>query len=131
MNSTEIHQCLKDSFADTPFPEIAKRLGAAGVRSYRVDLIRLRSTYYGERTETEDSSLPLSDIPAIPARFDPVMVEAAVRAIQQKQIGYAVFLRKIMGAGCAAYAVYLNGRRVDYIGRDGQTHTELFPGAKP
>jgi uncharacterized protein YbcV (DUF1398 family) len=54
-------------------------------------------------------------------------VEASVRAIQQKKIGYAEFLRRIMGAGCARYSVFFGGRKAMYFGRDGDFYTEPLP----
>jgi uncharacterized protein YbcV (DUF1398 family) len=53
-----------------------------------------------------------------------------VRAIQQRQIGYAEFLRRIMAAGCASYEVFIGGRQAIYFGRDGDHHIEPFPGSK-
>jgi uncharacterized protein YbcV (DUF1398 family) len=131
MNIREIHDCLNASFANTPFPIVVARLTEAGVHTYRADLIRLRKAYYGDGTATEEAEMPLADAPAIAAEFDAAKVESTLRAIQGRKIGYADFLRGIMAAGCANYVVYMKGKRVDYIGRDGQTFTEYFPGAKP
>lgn len=40
---------------------------------------------------------------------------------------YAVFCTKAGAAGCALYLVSLGGRRLVYVGRSGETHTEHFP----
>ena len=53
--------------------------------------------------------MPLADGPAIASTFDPAAVEASARAIEQKKIGYAEFLRQIMRAGCARYSVFILG----------------------
>ena len=126
MNTDTIAECLKLSFADTPFPIVLQRLAGAGVRSYTADLVRLRNTYYGSGQESYDEPLPLVDGPAIAPVFDPAHVAATVRAIQQGEIGYEQFLRRIMGAGCARYEVFIDGRKVIYFGRDGDFHTEHF-----
>jgi uncharacterized protein YbcV (DUF1398 family) len=39
----------------------------------------------------------------------------------------AEFLRRIMGAGCAHYEVYIQGRKAVYFGRDGEFYIEPFP----
>jgi uncharacterized protein YbcV (DUF1398 family) len=54
-------------------------------------------------------------------------VAASVTAIQQGQLGYAEFLRRIMASGCSHYEVFIAGRKVMYFGRDGEFHTEHFP----
>jgi uncharacterized protein YbcV (DUF1398 family) len=65
--------------------------------------------------------------PSIGAAFDPARVAATVKAIQRAEIGYAEFLRRIMDAGCASYAVFIMGRKAMYFGRDGDFYTEPFP----
>src|SRR5262249_47851030 len=112
MNTDIIAECMNLSFADTPFPQVVKNLVGAGVRAYNADLTKLRSTYYGADGGSYDETLPLSAAPPIAGAFDKDRVAATVRAIQQGQIGYAEFLRNIMSAGCASYAVFIQGRKV-------------------
>ena len=128
MNTDAIAACMRASLADTPFPEIVARLAGAGVRAYSADLVTLRTSYYDGETEAADESIPLENAPAIADAFDSIAVEAAVRAIQAKRIGYAEFLRRIMIGGCARYSVFLGGRKAVYIGRDGDFWTEPFAG---
>jgi len=130
MNTSTIAECMKLSFADTPFPQIVQRLVGAGVRAYHADLAALRNTYYGTDGESCDEALLLAATPAIAGTFDKDTVAASVKAIQQGRIGYAEFLRDIMSAGCASYGVFIGGRKVMYFGRDGEFHTEHFPGAR-
>jgi uncharacterized protein YbcV (DUF1398 family) len=130
MNTATISDCMTASFADTPFPVVVQRLAGAGVSAYTADLIALRKTYYDADAESFDKPLPLADSPAVAARFDGAMVEATVKAIQRRDIGYAEFLRRIMRAGCARYSVYFGGRKAVYFGRDGDSYTEPFPAAK-
>jgi uncharacterized protein YbcV (DUF1398 family) len=129
MDTETITECTKLSFADTPFPVVARKLAGAGVLAYTTDLIALRKTYYGAGNESRDEPLPLSDGPSIPATFDGDAVAAAVKAIQQGKLGYAEFLRRIMRAGCASYRVFIAGRKAMYFGRDGAFYTEPFPAA--
>lgn len=130
MNTRTIADCMKASFADTPFPVVVQKLAGAGVTSYTADLITLRKTYYDRDANSVDEAMPLTGAPAIAAQFDGDTVEAAVKAIQLREIGYAEFLRRIMKAGCARYSVFFGGRKAMYFGRDGEFYTEPFPAAK-
>jgi uncharacterized protein YbcV (DUF1398 family) len=127
MNTQAIKECMTESFADTPFPEVVRRLGGAGVMSYNADLVKLRNTYYGADGEAYDELLPLKDGPAIASTFYGQEVMNAVKAIQKGEIGYAEFLRRIMRSGCSHYEVFIGGRKVMYFGRDGEFYTEPFP----
>ena len=129
MNKETIAECMKLSFADTPFPVVVGKLATAGVTAYTADLITLRNTYYDSGYESVEETIPLVDRPVIASAFDAAAVEASVRAIQQKRIGYAEFLRQIMRAGCARYSVFFGGRKAMYFGRDGDFYTEPFPTA--
>lgn len=127
MNTDTIAQCMALSFADTPFPQVVKRLVGAGVQSYTADLIKLRNTYYDAAGEAFDEALPLKDGPAIAPAFDSAKVAATVKSIQRGEIGYAEFLRRIMTSGCSHYEVFIAGRKAMYFGRDGDFYTEPFP----
>ncbi len=130
MNTQTIADCMKLSFADTPFSKIIPRLAGAGVASYTADLVKLRNTYYDAGSEAFDETLPLKDGPAIAPAFDPHAVAATVKAIQRGEIGYAEFLRRIMSSGCSHYEVFIAGRKAMYFGRDGDFYTEPFPAPK-
>jgi uncharacterized protein YbcV (DUF1398 family) len=130
MDTHAIEQCMKASFADTPFPQVVGRLVGAGVTSYTADLVKLRNTYYGNGVEAFDEPMPLREGPAIAPSFDSARVAATVRAIQRGEIGYAEFLHQIMKAGCSHYEVFIGGRKAMYFGRDGEFYTEPFPAAK-
>jgi uncharacterized protein YbcV (DUF1398 family) len=127
MNTEIIADCMKQSFADTPFSKVIPQLAAAGVNSYTADLVKLRNTYYNASGEGFDETLPLKDGPAIAASFDGTAVGVTVKAIQRGEIGYAEFLRRIMNAGCSHYEVFIGGRKAMYFGRDGEFYTEPFP----
>jgi uncharacterized protein YbcV (DUF1398 family) len=127
MNTQTLEQCMAASFADTPFPVVVGWLAQAGVTSYTADLVTLRKTYYNAASQSHDERMPLTDAPAIAPAFDAKTVEATVKAIQGKEIGYAEFLRRIMEAGCSHYEVFFGGRKAMYFGRDGAFYTEPFP----
>jgi uncharacterized protein YbcV (DUF1398 family) len=46
------------------------------------------------------------------------------------EIQYREFLRQIQAAGAATYSVYITGKRAIYTGRQGDSYTEWFPGAR-
>ena len=70
MNAETIADCMKLSFADTPFPAVVRQLVGAGVHAYTADLIALRNTYYGADRESVDEPLPLDPSPPIAGAFD-------------------------------------------------------------
>jgi uncharacterized protein YbcV (DUF1398 family) len=127
MNTQTLEACIAASFADTSFPVVVGRLAAAGVTSYTADLVTLRKTYYNAGRQSHDEAMPLTDAPDIAPAFDGDRVAATVKVIQRQEIGYAEFLRRIMGAGCSHYEVFFEGRKAMYFGRDGEFYTEPFP----
>jgi uncharacterized protein YbcV (DUF1398 family) len=127
MNTQTLAQCMAASFANTPFPIVVGRLAETGVTSYTADLVALRKTYYNSGNQSHDEAMPLTDPPAIAPAFDSARVEATVKVIQRQEIGYAEFLRRIMGAGCSHYEVFFKGRKAIYFGRDGEFYAEPFP----
>jgi uncharacterized protein YbcV (DUF1398 family) len=127
MDTKVIADCMKQSFADTPFSKIIPQLASAGVQSYTADLMKLRNTYYDAGRKAFDEVLLLEDAPVVAPAFDSTTVSATVKSIQRGEIGYADFLRRIMNAGCSHYEVYIAGRKAMYFGRDGDFYTEPFP----
>lgn len=129
MNTETISECMKLSFANTHFPLVVGKLSGAGVRSYTADLIALRKTYHSAERDSHDETMPLIAPPVVAAAFDAPAVADAIKTIQQKKLGYAEFLRRIMAAGCSHYQVFIGGRKTIYFGRNGDIHTEHFPPA--
>jgi len=111
------------------FGEVVGRLTKVGIERYHADYTRSENTYY-----TADGSsciVPMAHEPMpIAQEFSASAVEAAVRQAQRGEIMYPEFTRQAVAAGCVGYFVQLTGKCVQYFGRDGQTHTEWFPGAK-
>ncbi len=131
MDQSVLHECLAAAFAGRmTFPESVGRMMETGVERYHADLTRLEKTHYGLDGSTHLETMPLADAPAAPAAFSDAGVQAAITTIQQRQIDYLEFLRRVMAAGTASYSVYLNGRKAIYFGRNGDFHVEPFPAAK-
>jgi uncharacterized protein YbcV (DUF1398 family) len=123
-------ECSKRSDENSmTFPEVVATLMGVGVERYHADLSRSEKTFYmpgGESFVT-----PSAPVGAEAAReFSAESVSAAVRAIQQRQIDYAEFCRRIARAGCVGYVVSLTGRRAVYCGRTGENYVEMFPNAR-
>jgi uncharacterized protein YbcV (DUF1398 family) len=122
-----LHDCTVKSLGENlPFPEIVGKLTAAGIESYHVDLYRREKTAYLPSGESHRETMPMESSP-IGGAFAAEAVVAAIRAIQQRQIGYREFLRRVMAAGTTQYWVYLQGRCAVYTGRNGEAHVERFP----
>lgn len=126
-----IHEVLAESHAGKLiFPEVVRRLLAAGVTSYFVDLLRAEDVVYlaGDSTFTAPLTLKLDPIAQ---EFSKLDVVAAIRAAQRDEVRYPEFMRRAAAAGVVAYWAFLTGKKVMYFGHDGEIHTEWFPGAAP
>lgn len=111
------------------FPQVVAALGAVGIEGYHADLRRAEKTYYlADGASHVVASAPV----ATPAAdgFSAPGVAAAIRAVQAGELDYKGFCARILAAGCVGYHVSLAGRRAVYYGRTGETHVELFPGAR-
>ncbi len=125
-----MHECARLSDqGKISFPEVVRKLTQAGVERYHTDLCCGEHVYYMPSGETHVEPMGLLTQP-IAAEFSDAGVDSAVRAIQQGEIVYAEFLRRIMGAGCVGYFVLIQGRKALYFGRKGEIHVEPFPVSK-
>ena len=127
MNPTIIRETFERSKAGTiSFPDVVQQLLAQGVESYQVDLVRDEIRVYFP--DGGSLAVPLG-FPHSPVaeRFDAPAVEAAVRASQRKEIDYREFLTRALAAGTAGYTACLTGKKVLYLGRQGDLHVEHFP----
>jgi uncharacterized protein YbcV (DUF1398 family) len=125
-----LHGCVRGALrGEMTFPEIVRRLSAAGVERYHADYSRQEITYYMPDGDSLVVASPHEPQPTA-ADFSASGVEAAVRASQRGEHSYADFVRKTMAAGCVGYFIQLTGRRAVYFGRDGESHVELFPPAE-
>lgn len=133
MDTAIINHTALRTFAGTiSFPEVVADLLRAGVEYYHVDYVGLRKTYYApDGTASVTTPLHLEGLPPVAADFDLPALRAAIRDSQTAGQPYRDFSRRAMSAGAQGYFAFLRGRRVTYLGRQGDQHTEWFPGAAP
>ena len=114
------------------FGQILGLLMTSGFDGYLVDFRAATQTFYLPDGTAHAVSIHRTEGPLIES-FDATVVREAIRQAQTKADGYTYhgFCKKVVRAGCAGYLVTFPGKRVVYFGRDGQTHTEFFPGAAP
>lgn len=124
-----LHELTERSLAaQITFPDVVRTLTTLGAESYLVDLYRAEETVYLTSGESHRFALDLPPV-EIAHDFSAAGVEAAVRASQRGELPYREFVGRIAEAGATSYIVYLTGRFVAYIGRDGSQHIERFPAA--
>jgi uncharacterized protein YbcV (DUF1398 family) len=113
------------------FPEVVAQLLAAGVEYYHVDFVGLRKTFYSADGGLVLTAIPYEGLPPVAAAFDRAALRANILDSQQKNQPYRGFTHRAMAAGVQGYFAFLRGKRVTYWGRQGDQHTEWFPGASP
>jgi uncharacterized protein YbcV (DUF1398 family) len=132
MNTDLITSAARATLAgDMPFPQIVAQLIEAGAEFYHVDYLALRKTFYNGSGAIVTTSIPYENLPAVAADFDVQALRANILDSQQNNQPYRDFSIRAMRAGVQGYFAFLRGRRVTYFGRQGDQHTEWFPGAKP
>ncbi|WP_152101013.1 DUF1398 domain-containing protein [Lacipirellula parvula] len=112
------------------FPEIVGMLTSAGVEYYFVDYAAMATTFYGEGCVV-NSPIPYEDMPTIADDLQVDEVRAAILDSQRHGQSHRDFSRRVMVAGVQGYFAFLRGQRITYLGRQGDQHTEWFPGAGP
>jgi uncharacterized protein YbcV (DUF1398 family) len=128
---TVIEQCAAMSMAGTiSFADVVGQLMQVGVERYHADYSRMETTYYLPNGESEVVLMDHEPMSVTDA-FSAEAVEASVRQAQRGEIKYPQFVKQTTAAGCVGYFVQIAGKRVQYFGRNGEVHTEWFPGAKP
>ena len=110
-----------------PFPEIVSKLIAEGVDYYHVDYVKQRKTFYGKDDLTAETQIHYMNLPKVAPELDAVALKAVILDSQVNHQAYEAFTQRAMQAGVVAYFAFLNGRRVVYWGRSGESHTEYFP----
>lgn len=115
----------------TPFPQIVGQLIEAGVECYHVDYQMLRKTFYDGAGATVCAPIPWGDLPPVAADFDAAALRANILDSQQNAQTWRDFSIRATQGGVQGYFAFLRGQRVTYFGRQGDQHTEWFPGAKP
>lgn len=132
MNSEIVSEAARATLSGViPFPEVVRRLIETGCEYYHVDYVALRMTYYGAAGDVVVTPIPLEGLPPVAARLDASSLRANILDSQQNHQPFPAFSRRAMEGGVQGYFAFLRGQRVTYFGRDGEQHTEWFPGAKP
>jgi uncharacterized protein YbcV (DUF1398 family) len=114
-----------------PFPEIVASLISNGVEYYFVDYASKSFIFYSAEGATVHAPLSFEDLPAIAEDFDKCSLQAAIVDSQQHGQKFRDFSKRAVAAGVQGYFAFLRGQCVTYLGRQGDQHTEWFPGARP
>jgi uncharacterized protein YbcV (DUF1398 family) len=132
MNTDIIVETVRRTLAGSiSFPEVVGQLTAAGVEFYQVDYLGMKKTFHDGRGGVVVASVSFEDMPAVAADFSLEAIRANILDSQQNGQSYRDFTRRAMEAGVQGYFAFLRGKRVTYFGRQGDQHTEWFPGASP
>jgi uncharacterized protein YbcV (DUF1398 family) len=132
MNTEIIFKTARATLEGTiSFPEVVDQLLGAGVEYYYVDYVALRKTFYSANDDTVTTPLNYEGLPPVAAEFDVAALRAGILDSQRNGQKYRDFTRRAMAAGTQGYFAFLRGKRVTYFGRQGEQHTEWFPGASP
>jgi len=132
MNATIIQRMALASLSGTlPFPDIVANLIAEGVEYYRVDYVTRQFAFYGPDGEVVMAPLGIENLPPIASALDADALRAAIVDSQRHGQTFPRFSARAMEAGVQAYYAFLRGKRVTYLGRNGDHHVEWFPGAQP
>ena len=111
------------------FPEVVEILSKEKIESYHVDFLRNENRYYGINGESvvmKTDHLQKS----IPEKFSIEQFQSVLKKVQNGKINYETFCEEIKSLGCVYYIVYITGKRVHYMGRQGEEHIENFDFSK-
>ena len=132
MNTELVKQASEATLAGTKsFPEIVAMLLEAGVEYYHVDYVGFRKTFYSVSGEAMVTTINYEGLPPVAENFDVAALRADILDSQRNSQKYRDFTRRAMQAGVQGYFAFLRGKRVTYLGRQGDEHIEWFPGAGP
>ncbi|WP_425616118.1 hypothetical protein NA78x_006057 [Anatilimnocola sp. NA78] len=132
MDSQAITEAARASrTGSSPFPEIVTKLISAGVEYYHVDYVGRCVQHYDGIGARVTTPLDFEGLPAVAAEFDATELRAAIFDSQRNGQSFRDFSARAMKAGVQSYYAFLRGRRVTYLARTGDQHTEWFPGAEP
>ena len=132
MNTEIIVETARKTLAGAiSFPEVVSQLLTAGVEYYHVDYAGLQTACYGADGSIAVTPINYEGLPPVAANFDAAALRADILDSQRNGQKFRDFTRRAMAAGVQGYFAFLRGKRVTYFGRQGDQHTEWFPGAKP
>jgi|SRR6516165_548934 len=124
MDTKAISDCFQMSLAgQNTFREVLKLLSATGVQRFHIDLIRLERICYSKDDEVYVERF-FFDLPIEkrPKEFNENGIVDAIRQIQERQIEFVEFLRRLIASGVAGYWVFIEGDRIIYYGRNGEQY---------
>jgi uncharacterized protein YbcV (DUF1398 family) len=122
MNTATIQQLATATLEGSmPFAEIVGRLIARGVEYYLVDYRTRQFTSYGVVGGVVVAPLPFEALPEIGVNFELSSLKTAIQDSQSRGQKFRDFSARAMSAGVQSYCVFLRGRRVLYLGRQGQS----------
>lgn len=128
MNATHVARLATATLSGTmPFPDIVGKLLADGVECYRVDYRALQFTFYGVDGGVVSAPLVFEGLPDVAESLDLIALRSAIHASQTEGQRFRDFCCRAMLSGVQSYFVFLTGRRVIYLGRQGDEHVERFP----
>jgi uncharacterized protein YbcV (DUF1398 family) len=113
------------------FPEVVGQLLTAGVEYYHVDYVAMKKTFYSAEGDVVVTPINYEELPPVAADLDIAALRADILDSQRNGQEYRDFTRRAMAAGVQSYFAFLRGKRVTYLGRQGDEHTEWFPGVQP
>ena len=132
MHAEIITETARKTYAGTiSFPEVVSQLLATGVEYYHVDYVGRRQTFYSAAGDVVVTPINFEELPPVAAEFSAADLRANILDSQQNGQKFRDFSQRAMKAGVQGYFAFLRGKRVTYFGRQGDQHTEWFPGAAP
>ncbi len=132
MNSNEISVLARATLDGAmPFPEIVGKLIDNGIEYYHVDYPSRSFTFYNAAGTVVSVPITFENLPPVSEDFDLTALKASILDSQQHGQKFREFCERATQAGVQGYFAFLRGKRVLYLGRQGDQHTEWFPGAKP
>ena len=130
MNANQITHIVNNSHKlNLSFPEVLGKLMEAGVEYYHVNYITLQHSFYSSEGAVVVVPLPFENFCSVASDFDETALKASIYDSQNNNQAYRQFSERAAQAGVQGYFVFLRGKRVVYMGRQGDQHTECFPGA--
>lgn len=130
MNTNLVKDMAKKTLnGEISFGQVVSHLTEAGFESYRTDFVRKETIYYMPNGENIGVPLEFEDH-ELAESFSSDGIQSAIKASQKGEIKYRQFIERALDSGITSYMVFFNGKKVIYFGRNGETHTELFPQVK-
>jgi uncharacterized protein YbcV (DUF1398 family) len=132
MNTEIITETARKTISGTiSFAEVVSQLLATGVEYYHVDYVGRRQTFYSAAGDVVVTPINFEGLPPVAAEFSVADLCANILDSQRNGQKFRDFTQRAMKAGVQGYFAFLRGKRVTYFGRQGDQHTEWFPGAAP